>query len=157
MGIPCKKDVLIIAGAAGVAAVCSPVIVPQALGAIGFGPLGPVAGTHAAAMMASAGTVAKGSLIAVCQHVAMTGAIGNGVVAVTAGAGAAAGAVGCVAVRAGRGGARLVGWLVGRRCKKQQDCSIIDGGDGEPSENDVDAEEDEGENLVDNAGDLMLL
>lgn len=59
-----------------VAAVALPV-----LGAAGFGALGPVAGSSAAAWQASIGAVEAGSLFAWCQGAAMGGAAVNGIIA----------------------------------------------------------------------------
>ena len=59
------------------------------LGAAGFGSLGPVAGSSAAAWQASMGAVEAGSLFAWCQGAAMGGAAVNGIIA----AGAAGGGV----------------------------------------------------------------
>jgi hypothetical protein len=61
---------------------------PPLLAAAGFGALGPVAGSGAAAWQASIGAVEAGSLFAWCQSVAMGGAAINGVFAAgAAGAG----------------------------------------------------------------------
>ena len=51
------------------------------LGAAGFGALGPVAGSSAAAWQASMGAVEAGSLFAWCQGAAMGGAAVNGIIA----------------------------------------------------------------------------
>ena len=51
------------------------------LGALGFGALGPVAGTTAAAWQASLGLVQAGSLFAWCQSAAMGGAALSGIIA----------------------------------------------------------------------------
>ena len=51
------------------------------LSAAGFGLLGPVAGSSAAAWQASVGAVEAGSLFAWCQGAAMGGAAVNGIIA----------------------------------------------------------------------------
>lgn len=51
------------------------------LGAAGFGALGPVAGSSAAAWQASMGVVEAGSLFAWCQSAAMGGAAVSGIIA----------------------------------------------------------------------------
>ena len=65
------------------------IITVPVLGAAGFGSLGPVAGSSAAAWQASMGAVEVGSLFAWCQGAAMGGAAVNGIIA----AGAAGGGV----------------------------------------------------------------
>ncbi|KAK0480315.1 adaptin N terminal region-domain-containing protein, partial [Armillaria novae-zelandiae] len=69
----------------------TPVIAPAALGILGFGAAGPVAGTLAAVIQGGIGNVAAGSAFAVAQSIGMGGAIPAGVYAVS---GAAAGAAG---------------------------------------------------------------
>ncbi|ERF76625.1 hypothetical protein EPUS_04445 [Endocarpon pusillum Z07020] len=74
-------------------------IAPAILGAVGFGALGPVAGSTAAGWQASIGVVEAGSLFAWCQSAAMgeaavnaivaTGAAGGGVAALATGVAAA--------------------------------------------------------------------
>jgi hypothetical protein len=63
------------------------------LGAIGFGAIGPVAGSVAAGWQAAIGAVEAGSLFALCQSAAMGGVAATGLVA----AGATGGAVAAVA------------------------------------------------------------
>ena len=58
------------------------------LGAAGFGALGPVAGSSAAAWQASIGAVEAGSLFAWCQSAAMGGMAVNGIIATGATGGA---------------------------------------------------------------------
>ncbi|KAK0480317.1 adaptin N terminal region-domain-containing protein [Armillaria novae-zelandiae] len=78
--------------------VLTPVIVPAALGIVGFGAAGPVAGTLAAVIQSGIGNVAAGSAFAVAQSIGMGGAIPAGVYAVS---GAAAGVAGWAAGRFG--------------------------------------------------------
>ena len=59
------------------------------LGAVGFGAMGPIAGSSAVAWQASIGAVEAGSLFAWCQSAAMGGAAINGIIA----AGAAGGGI----------------------------------------------------------------
>lgn len=73
---------------------------PAILGAIGFGALGPIAGTAATGWQASIGAVEAGSLFAWCQSAAMGGAAVNGIIA----AGAAGGGVAALATTAASGG-----------------------------------------------------
>lgn len=63
------------AGGAIAGAVLAPVVAPAALGVIGFGAAGPVAGSIAALIQSSIGNVAAGSLFAMAQSVAMGGAL----------------------------------------------------------------------------------
>ncbi|PCH38591.1 hypothetical protein WOLCODRAFT_64885 [Wolfiporia cocos MD-104 SS10] len=63
------------AGGAVLAAFTFPVVAPLALVVVGFSAAGPVAGSIAAGIQACIGNVAAGSLFAVCQSVAMGGAI----------------------------------------------------------------------------------
>ena len=63
---------------AGVTAGAAILAAPLAIAAVGFGPLGPVAGSWAAAWMSSAaiangGATAAGSAVAVMQSVGMAG------------------------------------------------------------------------------------
>ncbi|KAK0470046.1 uncharacterized protein EV420DRAFT_86284 [Desarmillaria tabescens] len=91
----------IIGVASAVAGVAlAPVILPPALGVVGFGAAGPVAGTLAAAIQSGIGNVAAGSAFAVAQSIGMGGAIPAGVYAVS-------GIVGGIAGWAG-------GWFGGR-------------------------------------------
>jgi hypothetical protein len=75
---------------------------PPLLAAVGFGALGPVAGSAAAGWQASIGLVEAGSLFAWCQSVAMGGAALGGVFA--------AGAAGAGLVGAGLVGVMIEGW-----------------------------------------------
>ncbi|KDQ60058.1 hypothetical protein JAAARDRAFT_205101 [Jaapia argillacea MUCL 33604] len=95
----------LIRGAAGAAAgIClAPIIAPAALGIVGFGAAGPVAGTLAAVWQASIGNVAAGSAFALCQSVAAGGALPMLGFAAGAAAGAAAG-VGTAETPLGSGG-----------------------------------------------------
>lgn len=75
-------------------------ITPAILGAVGFGALGPVAGSAAAGWQASIGIVEAGSLFAWCQSAAMSGAAVNAIVATgAAGGGVAALATGAAAAQ----------------------------------------------------------
>jgi hypothetical protein len=56
-----------------VMAIAAPVVIPAALGAFGFGAIGPVAGGIAAGWQSSIGIAQTGSLFAWCQSVAMGG------------------------------------------------------------------------------------
>ncbi|KAK0495229.1 hypothetical protein EDD18DRAFT_266995 [Armillaria luteobubalina] len=80
------------AAAAGVA--LTPILAPLALGIVGFGAAGPVAGSLAAAIQSGIGNVAAGSAFAVAQSIGMGGAIPAGVYAVS---GATAGVAGWAA------------------------------------------------------------
>jgi len=60
-------------GVAVVVAILLPVVAPALLGIIGFGALGPIAGSFAAAIQAIIGNVAVGSLFATLQSIAMGG------------------------------------------------------------------------------------
>ncbi|PCH41777.1 hypothetical protein WOLCODRAFT_143751 [Wolfiporia cocos MD-104 SS10] len=90
-------------GGAVVATAALPVVAPAALGVVGFGSAGPVAGTYATAIHAGIGNVAAGSLFASCQSVAMGGAIPTLWSATAAAFGGAAGA-GAGALRLRDGG-----------------------------------------------------
>ncbi|KAK0470045.1 uncharacterized protein EV420DRAFT_1634481 [Desarmillaria tabescens] len=79
--MPSPPQNWIIGAAVGV--VLAPVIVPPALGLVGFSAAGPVAGTFAAAAQSGIGNVAAGSTFAVVQSMAMGGAIPAGVYAVS--------------------------------------------------------------------------
>ncbi|OCH93240.1 hypothetical protein OBBRIDRAFT_885642 [Obba rivulosa] len=79
---------------AGLGALAVPVVAPLALGIAGFSAAGPVAGTLAAAWQASIGSVAAGSIFALCQSIAMGGAIPAAGIVVGAAVAAAAGAAG---------------------------------------------------------------
>ncbi|KAI0289369.1 hypothetical protein BC826DRAFT_1107084 [Russula brevipes] len=70
----------------------TPVILPVAVSAIGFGAAGPIAGSVAAVWQASIGNVAAGSLFAVAQSIGMGGAISSIVTAIGASVGAASAA-----------------------------------------------------------------
>ncbi|KAH9920086.1 uncharacterized protein B0H18DRAFT_617130 [Fomitopsis serialis] len=85
---------LTVAGAA-IGVLLAPVVAPAALGLVGFSAAGPVAGTLAAAIQASIGNVAAGSLFAICQSVGMGGALPALGYAAGAVAGAVAGCCGC--------------------------------------------------------------
>lgn len=56
-------------------AIALPALALSALSVVGFGALGPVAGSFAAAWQAMIGNVAAGSLFAILQSMAMTGVI----------------------------------------------------------------------------------
>ncbi|TCD64197.1 hypothetical protein EIP91_004430 [Steccherinum ochraceum] len=72
---------IIVAGATVVGSAVAPVVAPAAVGLVGFGPIGPVAGSLAAAWQAGmGGVVAAGGWFAGAQATAMGGAmpvIGN--------------------------------------------------------------------------------
>lgn len=75
-------------------------ITPAILGAVGFGALGPVAGSAAAGWQASIGIVEAPSLFAWCHSAAMGGAAVNAIVATgAAGGGVAALATGAAAAQ----------------------------------------------------------
>ncbi|KAK0480229.1 adaptin N terminal region-domain-containing protein [Armillaria novae-zelandiae] len=80
------------ATAAGV--ILTPIIASAALGIVGFGAAGPVAGTLAPVIQSGIGNVAAGSAFAVAQSMGMGGAIPAGVYAVS---GAIAGVTGLAA------------------------------------------------------------
>ena len=77
---------------------------PAALGAIGFGVLGPTAGTVATSWQSSIGLVQAGSLFSWCQSVGMGGAAVNGIIA----SGAAGGGVLAAATGAAAAGGTVV-------------------------------------------------
>jgi len=88
-----KRPVLFFFQVTGAILFVSCVAVLPALGLVGFGPLGPVAGSAAAAWQSSIGLVQAGSFFAWCQGVAMSGAALNGLFAAgLAGVGLAGGA-----------------------------------------------------------------
>jgi hypothetical protein len=87
-----------------VLSVAAAVTVPI-LGAVGFGALGPVAGSAAAAWQSSIGAVSAGSLFAWCQSAAMGGAAASTICAF----GAASGGVTALATAAGATAAALEG------------------------------------------------
>jgi hypothetical protein len=65
-----NKNTLIAAGCvAAISAALAPIIMPALLGAVGFSAGGVVAGSVAASIQASIGSVAAGSLFALCQTV----------------------------------------------------------------------------------------
>lgn len=82
---------LIVGGAiAGV--LLTPVVAPIALGALGFGAAGPIAGYLAPVIQSwYGGNIAAGSLFAICQSVGMGGAIPTAFSAIGAGVGAVIG------------------------------------------------------------------
>ena len=85
--------------AAGALVGTAAVLTPAILGVVGFGALGPVAGSAAAGWQGSIGAVQAGSVFAWCQSAAMGGAAVNGIIATGAAGGgvvalATAGAVG---------------------------------------------------------------
>lgn len=65
----------------GAAVTATSLAAPLILGAAGFGALGPIAGSSAAAWQASMGVVEAGSLFAWCQSAAMGGAAVSGIIA----------------------------------------------------------------------------
>lgn len=67
--------------ATGAAVTATSLAAPLIIGAAGFGALGPIAGSSAAAWQASMGVVEAGSLFAWCQSAAMGGAAVNGIIA----------------------------------------------------------------------------
>ncbi len=83
--------------AAGLALCVGAALAVPVLGAVGFGALGPVAGSLATAWQSSVGSVAAGSLFAWCQSAAMGGAAASAIAAT----GAAGGAVAAAATAAG--------------------------------------------------------
>jgi len=74
----------------GVISIAALITVPV-LGAIGFGTIGPVAGSVAAGWQASIGAVEAGSLFALCQSAAMGGAAATGLAVTGAATGVASG------------------------------------------------------------------
>uniref|UniRef100_L7M2U7 Putative interferon alpha-inducible protein n=1 Tax=Rhipicephalus pulchellus TaxID=72859 RepID=L7M2U7_RHIPC len=62
------RRTVIIGAAATVGAAAAMVAAPVALSAVGFGKVGVTAGSTAAAINSSIGTIAKGSLYSLCQH-----------------------------------------------------------------------------------------
>ena len=85
--------------AAGAAVGTAAALTPAILGAVGFGALGPVAGSAATGWQGGIGAVQAGSVFAWCQSAAMGGAAVNGIIATGAAGGgvaalATAGAVG---------------------------------------------------------------
>lgn len=72
---------------------------PAILGAVGFGALGPIAGSAAAGWQASVGIIEAGSLFAWCQSAAMGGAAVNTIIAT----GAAGGGLAVAATAAAAG------------------------------------------------------
>lgn len=86
-------------GAAGALVSTAALLTPVALGAAGFGALGPLAGSIAASWQSGIGAVQAGSLFAWCQSAAMGGAAVNGIIA----AGAAGGGVAALATAGAMG------------------------------------------------------
>ncbi|KAH9036232.1 hypothetical protein EDB85DRAFT_2143361 [Lactarius pseudohatsudake] len=84
----------LVAAAAGavLGVALTPVVAPVFLGFFGFSAIGIGAGTAAAAIQATIGNVAAGSLFATAQSIAMGGAIPTVVTAIGAGMGAMGGA-----------------------------------------------------------------
>ena len=81
-----------VVGGAAVGLVAAPLLTTAAIGAVGFGAAGPIAGTAAAAWQASIGNVAAGSMFSLFQSAAIGGA-GAGVVGgISAAAGSIVGA-----------------------------------------------------------------
>jgi len=76
-----------------VGVLAAPLVVPAALGTVGFSSTGVVGGSIAAGMQASIGNVAAGSAFAACQSMAMGGAIAP---VATAASGTAGGVLGIV-------------------------------------------------------------
>ncbi|XP_069122071.1 uncharacterized protein [Argopecten irradians] len=73
----CWPDAALAAGAGAAAVVAAPVVVPAALGAVGFSAAGTAAGSAGAALMSTyGGSIAAGSAVSVMQSV---GAAGIGV------------------------------------------------------------------------------
>ena len=77
---------------------------PAALGAIGFGAAGPIAGSVATSWQSSMGLVQAGSLFSWCQSAAMGGAAVNGIIA----SGAAGGSVLAAATGAAAASGRML-------------------------------------------------
>jgi len=78
-----KRPAMVAGAVVGV--VAAPVVVPIALGSVGFSSTGVIGGSIAAGLQASTGNVVAGSAFAACQSMAMGGAI-NGVATATVGA-----------------------------------------------------------------------
>jgi hypothetical protein len=78
-----KRPAMVAGAVVGV--VAAPVVVPIALGTVGFSSTGVIGGSIAAGLQASTGNVVAGSAFAACQSMAMGGAI-NGVATATVGA-----------------------------------------------------------------------
>jgi len=82
---PLLTPVAVIAGlGATVGALLTPVALIVCLGAIGFGRVGPIAGSIAARLQAGIGNVVAGSLFAAAQSIAMGGAVPAAVIAAVA-------------------------------------------------------------------------
>lgn len=71
MAAPTHRALAAVAGGVGGLSIVG--LIPAILGMIGFGTLGPIAGSLAAAIQASIGNVAAGSAFAIAQSVAMGG------------------------------------------------------------------------------------
>jgi hypothetical protein len=82
-----------------VGVLAAPLVVPAALGTVGFSSTGVVGGSIAAGMQASIGNVAAGSAFAACQSMAMGGAIAPVATAASGTAGGVLGVVGTGLVR----------------------------------------------------------
>ncbi|KAI0728219.1 hypothetical protein C8Q72DRAFT_795360 [Fomitopsis betulina] len=94
-----NEAALITVGGLTIGAILAPSIAPLALGIAGFTPIGPLAGSAAAAIQSSIGNIAAGSLYATAQGISMGGVIPTSVYYVGALAGAGLGRLSAKAVR----------------------------------------------------------
>jgi hypothetical protein len=91
--IPAVVGAAVVGATVVVGVLAAPVVVPAALGTVGFSSTGVVGGSIAAGMQAGIGNVVAGSAFATCQSMAMGGAI---VPVATAASGTAGGVLGVV-------------------------------------------------------------
>ncbi|KAH9949143.1 hypothetical protein B0H21DRAFT_820333 [Amylocystis lapponica] len=97
------RTVATVAGGALAGAALAAALTPAILGLLGFGPAGPVAASIAAGIQSGIGSVSVGSLFALCQSIAMGGALPCGVYAAGAVIGLAIAAAAAFFIPAYRG------------------------------------------------------
>jgi hypothetical protein len=88
-----KRELIIVGAMTAAGAIAAPIFIPLILNAVGFSSGGVVAGTLAASWQAAIGNVVAGSLFAMLQSMAATGAISLVGVLASAGLGMAGGLV----------------------------------------------------------------